>query len=57
MATPFRLPITFLVPLPVLSFAFLILTGLTTLSIQSDYLRSRAEAQFAMHLVAETWPW
>lgn len=55
MATPFRLPITFLVPLPVVSFT--ILVGLTTLSIQSDYQLSRAEAQFAMHLIGETWPW
>jgi hypothetical protein len=57
MAIPFRLPITFLVPLPAVSFAFFILAGLTTLPIQSDYLRSRAEAQFAMHLIAESWPW
>lgn len=57
MATSFRLPITLLAPLPVLSFTFLLLLGLTTLSIQSDYQRSRAQAQFAMHLIAETWPW
>ena len=57
MTTSFRLPITFLVPLPVVSLAFFILVGLTTLPIQSDNLRSRAEAQFAMHLIAESWPW
>jgi hypothetical protein len=55
MATSFQLPITYVVPLPVVAFA--ILVGLTTLQIQSDYQLSRAEAKFAMHLIAETWPW